>query len=343
MRYAHFLSWAGATVLALATGGFAQAQSSSASSAQTVPLDVSDQAARLTWWGDLDALELLYDQVNRPGLYSTQGNVLVNEWRQGTKRAFATPDATGEAFAVELDALTLTWAKQRPQSSMVHLLRAQALIARAWEIRGGGFANTVAPRAWADFQRLLEAAVQHLVSTSDVSLQHSSGYRELIIAGRGLGWSVDRVEQLVVAGRQRNPDDLSLWHHLLTSSLPKWGGNAVLVDRVIRRAADQHRDRSDEIYARLYQAAADEDFSHTVFRDTAADWPRIRKGLRDSISRWPDKAAFWNQLAYFACLKEDRETLSEALDAIQGKPALAQWGKNGRRVFESCQKLGGQG
>lgn len=343
---AHLLlrKWFALALLALTAGAFAHAQApTAAAGASALPSDVEDQASRLAWWGDLDSLEHLYEQVKLPGLYTSQGNVLINEFRRGTARAFATPKETGEAFAIQMDSLTLSWTQQRPHTPLVHWLRVQSLVTRAWEVRGGGFANTVAPRAWADFRRYLEAAVQHVANTSTVSLQDSSTYVQLLGAGRGLGWDTNQVEQLVAAGRQRNPDDLSLWHQLITSSLPKWGGSAVLVDRLIRRAADQHQERGDEIYARLYNAAADEDFSHSVFRDTAADWPRIRKGLRDSLQRWSDKARFWNQLAYLACLKEDRETLIEALDAIQNKPDLSQWGKNGRRVFESCQKLGRQG
>lgn len=320
----------------------AQAQAPAAAAAPTPP-SVEEQAMTLAWWGDLDALERLYEEVKQPGRYTVQGNALVSNFHRGTDRALATPSETGEAFMAQVDALTLTWIQQRPASPLVHWLRAQALVNRAWEIRGSGFSNTVAPQAWADFTRYLESAVQHLANTSALSLQDSTAYLELINAGRGLGWDLSRQEQLVVAGRQRNPEDLSLWHALLTSSLPKWQGSPVLVDRLIRRAADQHKERGDEIYARLYFSAADEHFSHTVFRDTAADWPRIRKGLRDAISRWPAKAVFWNRLAYFACLKEDRETLTEALDNLQDKPDLEQWGKNARRVFEACQKLGRQG
>jgi hypothetical protein len=170
----------------------------------------------------------------------------------------------------------------------------------------------------------------------------SASHVALLTIARGLSWDLDRQRQIVQAGLARNRDDLSLWHQLLTSTLPKWAGSAQQVDRLIRDAAAFHKERGDEIYARLYHAAADEEFSHSVFRDTAADWPRIKKGLRDSIARWPAKAHFWNQMAYFACMSGDRETLGEALDAIQHKPDLEQWGANARRTFEGCQKLARQ-
>lgn len=333
------------TLAAFAALGQAPAQAQGPAAVVGAPTTPSldDQARNLTRWGDLESLERLYNEVKQPGRYTPQGNALVANFHHGTDRALGTPRDTGEAFMVEVDAMTLDWTQKRPASPLVHWLRAQALVNRAWEVRGSGFSKEVAPQAWAAFTRHLESAVQHVANMSAVSLQDSTAYVELINAGRGLGWDLSRQEQLVVAGRQRNPDDLSLWHALLTSSLPKWQGNPVLVDRLIRRAADQHKERGDEIYARLYFSAADEDFSHTVFRDTAADWPRIRKGLRDSISRWPAKAVFWNRLAYFACLKEDRETLTEALDKLQDKPDLEQWGTNARRVFETCQKLSRQG
>lgn len=332
--------WAALALTALAVG--AQAQSPSTAPPPYAPLDVAGQAGRLAWWGDLDGLERLYTEVNQPGRYTTQGNVLLQDFRRRTDDVFSTPKDTGSAFMAEIDAMTLAWAEQRPMLPMVHWLRAQALINRGWEVRGSGLAKEVPQRAWAEFRSHLDGAVQHLARTAAVSLLDSSAYRELIIAGRGLDWDQRRIEQLAAAGLQRNPDDLGLWHQLVTGSLPKWGGSAALVDRTILRAAGQYRDRGDEIYARLYVSAAEEEFSHNVFNDSAADWPRIRKGLRDSIGRWPAKAVFWNRLAYFACLKEDRDTLTEALDSIQNKPDLDQWGKNPRRVFEACQKLGRQ-
>jgi hypothetical protein len=335
----HRLLCAALTAVALA----AQGQAPAAAPATPVPLSVADQAAQLAWWGDLQGLERLYLEVNQPGRYAEAGQVLVNDFRHHANRSFVAKEGTGDTFMVEVVALAAEWTRLRPQLPMVHWLYAQTLVNHAWEIRGGGFANTVAPQAWAEFRQTLERAVQHMARTSLVSLQDSSAFVPLVRAGRGLGWEFDRQEQLVAAGLQRNPDDVRLWQELVISVLPKWGGNAVLVDRVIRRAANQTKERADEIYARLYAVAAEEGFGHSVFVDSAADWPRMRQGLRDGLARWPAKARFWNQLAYFGCLKEDRDTLIEALEAIQNTPDLDYWGDNSRRVFESCQKLARQG
>ena len=335
----------GAALAAWALTSLAQAPAAAPAPAPAAPapLSVADQAAQLAWWGDLEGLERLYREVNQPGRFAAAGQVLVNDFRFHADRSFVAKEGTGDTFMVEVVALAEEWTRLRPQLPMVHWLYAQALVNRAWDIRGSGFANTVPPQAWAEFRQTQERAVQHLARTSAVSLQDSSAYLPLIRAGRGLGWEFDRLEQLVLAGLQRNADDVGLWQALIMSAVPKWGGNAVLVDRVIRRAAAGYKERADEIYARLYAFATDGEFSHTVFSDSAADWPRMRKGLRDGLARWPNKAHFWNYLGYFACLKEDRETLAEALETLQNTPDLAYWGTNARRVFESCQKLARQG
>ena len=333
----------GVALAAWALSTQAQAQAPAAAAATPAPLSVADQAAQLAWWGDLEGLERLHNEVNQPGRYAAAGQVLVNDFRHHANRSFVAKEGTGDTFMVEVVALTEEWTRLRPQLPMVHWLYARALVNRAWDIRGSGYANTVPPQACAEFRQTLARAVQHLARTSAVSLQDSSAFLPLISAGRGLDWEFDRLEQLALAGLQRNPDDVNLWQELVTSALPKWGGHAVLIDRVIRRAADHHKERADEIYARLYVFATDEGFSHAVFADSAADWPRMRKGLRDGLSRWPNKTHFWNYLGYHACLKKDRETLGEALEALQNKPDLDYWGSNARRVFESCQKMAREG
>ncbi|MFF0655751.1 MULTISPECIES: DUF4034 domain-containing protein [Micromonospora] len=57
-------------------------------------------------------------------------------------------------------AWTDRWASRAPADPDAQLVRARSLMARAWEVRGGGWAATVAPEQWAEFSRLLDLARQ---------------------------------------------------------------------------------------------------------------------------------------------------------------------------------------
>jgi hypothetical protein len=52
------------------------------------------------------------------------------------------------------------WAAHCPADPDAQLVRAGSLIARAWEVRGSGWASTVGPEQWAEFHRLLHLAEQ---------------------------------------------------------------------------------------------------------------------------------------------------------------------------------------
>ncbi len=52
------------------------------------------------------------------------------------------------------------WAAGSPTDPDAQLVRAHSLVARAWEVRGGGWAATVRPEQWAEFHRLLHLAEQ---------------------------------------------------------------------------------------------------------------------------------------------------------------------------------------
>jgi hypothetical protein len=225
-------------------------------------------------------------------------------------------------------------------SPLAHVLHARTLAARAWAYRGDGFANTVAPENLKLFRLYLERAAQHLSSVDAVIQGDSSGHRELLVVARGLSLDLEQQWRIAERGLRANPDDIGLWSQLLTATLPKWLGDADEVDRLIKRAVQATRaQRGEDLYARLYADAADEEFSRGLFEDSRADWTRMKKGFRDMLERWPSSAYNWNRFAYMACLAQDREALSEALDKVGDKPQLGAWGSNARRTFEGCQKL----
>jgi hypothetical protein len=295
------------------------------------------------WWGDFESLERLHREVDGPGKLDADGLARIQRFREGVGQVVRDLRETGDAYLVELEALTLRWATERPLSALAHTLHARTLVARAWAYRGDGFARSVTPEGWRQFALHLDRAARHLASVDAVVETDSSAHRELLVVGRGLGWSLAQQQRIAERGLRANPDDIGLWGQLVVSALPKWQGDAAEVDRVIRRAAQATQGRrGDDLYARLYADAADGDFSHALFEDSRADWPRMRKGFRDMLQRWPDSTLNWNRFAYVACLARDRETLSEALDRVKDKPLLEAWGNNARRTFDGCQKLARQ-
>ncbi len=301
------------------------------------PQTLADQAANVFWWGEFQALERLNAPLRQPGQRDAGGVAKLRAFRQGLNRVFDVKGAT-EPYHAQLDALTLEWARQQPTSALAHVLHAKALAAHAWWYRGGGYANTVPPKAWAEFEKYLRQAAEYLAANASTAFSDSSAHLALIAIGRGIGWSADRVWSVAQDGLLRNPDDDELYFAALQSHLPKWGGTPVSLDRFIQDVvARTRKERGLELYARLYAEAARAQFEARIFSESAAQWPLMKQGYEDWVQRYPEPAKL-NRFAYFACLAEDKATLLDLLEKIGSKPALDDWGRTPLPTLQTCKR-----
>lgn len=303
---------------------------------------ITAEVAHALWWGDFQALSRLHDQYSQPGQLQADGWPKLGLVRSGIDRAFRSPQEHVDAFYGQLQALTLQWAREHPRSGLAHALHAEALLDHAWAIRGTGFANTVPPQAWADFERLLRQAQAYLARHADAAQGSTLTHSKLLTFAMVGNWSERQLWAVIDDGLRRNPHDLDLYRHGLDAVLPKWGGDAAAVDRFIRRAVERTRDaRGLSMYASLYSSAAHAQFEHRLFEESGASWAEMAQGWRDLLARHP-AASTENRFAYFACLARDKTVFLELLDRIGEKPSLDQWGKNARRTFDTCKRWAGQ-
>jgi hypothetical protein len=295
------------------------------------------RVADALWWGDFAELERLHGEWSQPGQQLITGWPKLSAFRSGVDRAMRGPREGVDLFYAELQAQTLAWAKANPRSGLAHALHASALVDHGWAIRGSGFARTVPPQAWADFERLVRQASEYLARTQG-ALSSTLSHSELLVIGRALGFNEQQVWAIVDDGLRVNPEDLVLYRQALTSRLPRWQGDNVAVERFIRRVVARTKETHGMwLYAWLYSAAAREEYEHRLFEDSAARWPEMAQGWRDLLARHPSQSTE-NRYAYFACLARDKAVLFELLDKIGDKPDLEEWGSNARRTFDTCRR-----
>lgn len=304
---------------------------------------VTEAAGDAMWWGDFAALERQNAELKRPGHLDQDGASQIELFRTGVNRSLKGHRTEGEAYFSEMDALTLGWAQAHPQSALAHILHAEALLLHAWSYRGGGFAKDVPPEAWKDFEDYLRRAVAYLGAHADVALTDSHAHQVLLQAGRALGWDRQQLDIIRREGLKRNPEDIGLYFEMLSSVLPRWGGNPRVLDDYIKSVVEETRAQyGTAFYARLYSAAAESEFGHALFENSYADWPTMKQAYEDMFARYPNSPKRRNSYAYMACLAKDRDTLLRLLGEI-GKDAIAaQWGPNGERSLEGCRRWAGQ-
>lgn len=297
-----------------------------------------DQAADALRWGDFDELERMHTLYRQPGQRTPQGWSKLSEFRRGLAQVLDGRRGAPDAYFAETEALTLQWAQERPGSALAHLLHAKALVGHGWSYRGTGFANTVAPGAMAEFRNYIQRAAQYLTANAGVAFADGTAHSEMIKIGMASEWGRDKLWNIATDGLAKNPEDDSIYFTMLDSLLPKWGGSAVAVDRFIDDAVKRTKtERGMELYARLYASAAYDDFRHELFTASGAQWPKMKQGFEDFLSRYPDPDNI-NRFAYFACIARDKATTLELLPQVGEKPILARWGANAARTFQSCQR-----
>ena len=331
---------AGRPFLALAAVVIAMAGSAAQAKAEAATAPIETKASDDFWIGDFAALERKNAQLSESGGYTPEGRAKLDLFREELTSVFDHDARPREPYLRELDALTLQWTTQYPQSALAHILHARSLFAHGWSYRGNGMAHQVPPQAWKDFESYLRSAVKYLNDHGEVALRDSYAHVTLLDIVRGLGFSQKQRDVIVQDGLKRNPRDLNLYAVASLALLPKWGGDSGTLDKYIRQAAAQTRaEHGASLYASLYWEAAVHQYGHALFDGSQADWPTMKQGYEDILARSPDSVSQRNRYAYFACLAKDKMTLLEQLEKIGTRLDTAEWGANGERILERCQRL----
>jgi hypothetical protein len=302
------------------------------------PITVAAEEA--FWWGDFATIEQQNTDFRQAASrFGPDGRSRLDLFREGLYSVFYNEVENTEAYLKNMDALTLEWATEHPDSPLAHILHAKALVVHGWSYRGGGYVKDVPPEAWKEFHAYLKRAADHLKDHADVALKDSYAHLVLLEIGRGLGWSNEQMVAIADDGLKLDPEDLDLYFKVMESMLPKWGGNARVVDTYIKYATEKTRAKHGmELYARLYSAAADYEYRNTLFENSLADWSKIKQGYEDILARHPDSTIRRNRYAYLACVAKDRDTLLKVLAQLGTKIDISQWGSNPERSLEGCRR-----
>jgi hypothetical protein len=295
------------------------------------------------WWGDFAAIEQHNALYRQPGRTGADGVTELGQFRNGVATVFNYKVKNPESYMKELDAITLQWAKQHPDSGLAHALHARALMAHAHSYRGGTYAKDVPPEAWAPYNDYLKQAATYLKDHADVALTDSYAHYVLLNIGRSLGWERKQLAAILEDGLARNPEDDDLYFAMLEALLPKWGGDARTLDAYIRKAAEQTRARLGlGMYTRLYDTVADGQYGTALFEDSHADWGKMKQGYEDLLAKHPGSPKRLNRYAFMACVAKDKPAFLRVIDQVGANLRTDEWGSNPERAVETCRRWAAQ-
>lgn len=286
--------------------------------------------------GDFAALEQENARLRRGPSFAPSGASQLDQFRSGIIDVLEA--GREEGYFNRMDALTLRWADEHPGSAFAHTLHAEALLAHGAWYRGRGPARTVSFDAGRAAQAYLQRAADYLDAHAAVALGDSHAHMVKLKLGRMLSWDRERMDAIRRAGLARNPDDIVLHFERMRSLLPKWGGNARVLDDYIRAVTEETRARyGSGFYARLYATALDEQYGQDLFDLSRADWKTMQQAYLDLLARFPDGRGRRNNYAYMACLAGDKDTLRRLLREIGSEIDPGQWGPYSSRALDTCR------
>jgi hypothetical protein len=201
------------------------------------------------------------------------------------------------------------WQGTFPKSRAAALTEAMYWRAYAWNARGTGYSNSVTQDGWQLFQQRLEKSLALLLESKTYTSTSPLWARMFLATAGDLGWPKQKLLEAFrdLVKTQSNFDPLYL--AVVSSLVPKWGGNWQLVDIYVRDAVSMTQEFDGHaMYARLYWQAYLREGSQTdLFRNTRAQWADMKKGFEDLMRSYPHSAFNFNTFAAAACMAGDKE------------------------------------
>lgn len=276
---------------------------------------------------DFDALEAHAAFIrSAPGPMPSGGQWLI--WFYGNLAAPEKRDS--DSWKKHFEKLD-RWIAAKPESVTPVIIAARAHIARGWEERGGGFANTVSEARWVIFHDQIERATELLEQARDIKDHDADVYLQLIEVGKSNGADHDDIEEYVAAARKISPDYHAVCTEAAVYLLPRWHGEPGDIGKFADKMLKENPgDEGLEIYARI--ACMLHRYDRTLMLSGELDLEKICDGARVLQRRFPNSAYYQNFAGLVAWRTQDLELAKAAKEfvdkdfdqAIWGNPAFAE-------------------
>jgi len=262
---------------------------------------IADQlrTQRLRFKGGAWRLHLFYDTVSSPGSASA-------------------PDAEWQAHIEKLE----HWVESAQTSPTPRAALAQAYLRFAWKARGNGYANTVTPDGWKQFERRVQLARGVLDDAAKLGIHDPGTYRQMQTVALAQKWQRKRFDALTGEALGQEPGYFYFAIAEANYLLPKWYGQPGDTERYAADVADKLAGADgDALYFRIAAAV------NCCKRIQAAEmsWPRIQAGFAQIEQRYGATKRQRNIMAYLALGARDKAAAQALFAQIGNDYDLYVW------------------
>jgi hypothetical protein len=228
--------------------------------------------------------------------------------------------------------LLAAWRKAYPRSLTARIATGAYVHAKAWYVRGGGYASSVADQQWVDFAAGMKHARKLLETTVAATERDAGWYDAMLNIGLAQHWPAAAFDALSDTATRRYPDYLPLY---VTSSYyhdKHWYGSDQEFKAYVDKVTERTRAAMGEtLYTRLHHAGREEEMY-----ESKTSWPRMKAGWERITQDYP-VAHNRNNFASHACSNEDAAAMKEQFAKI-GEQLIAK-NFNGKDRMVYCQQL----
>jgi len=208
--------------------------------------------------------------------------------------------------------------EQYPDSIYPSLLKSQFWIEFAWDARGNGYASSVSQEGWKLFRERLTKAEKILIENKNKASTSPAWYLLRYIPLFHLDHPQKEKDKFYSEAFKKHKGFLRLYILRRNQLRPRWGGSWAKVDEFINWAAENTKEiEGAGMYARLYFGVyTNLRKNESLYKNTLADWDKLKSGLTDLISLYPESKFHKNIFALMACEASDKSSYHEIRSKI---------------------------
>lgn len=249
---------------------------------------------------------------------------IVNNAMQ-TAMANMIDQSQNESIFHELERKVEQWQKLYPKSSSAIIAASQVNIAHAGiypNISNGSFISQGLNQRYKKYIALARSILER---NKGIAARDPRWFETMFTIARAEKWNQQRFDALLDEGAKNEPQFYQSYFEAAKYMMPRGGGSLEKIEEFAQKAMRiTAKQEGAGMYARIYWYVSEVEDGNNLFKRTLAQWPLMKKGFEDILSRYPDG---WNlnNYAKFSCIAFDRVTATELLEKVRANFVEEVW------------------
>ena len=288
-----------------------------------VRAQVKTEAVQLLQSGDLAGFDARATELRRSRERTPAGIWKLSLFYKGVDDLPANPAAP---IWSTIERATNDYLQAHPDSASAVALSAHVLVSRAWRYRGDGWGSQLSSEQQDGFATWLERARVILDEYREVGRADPEWFSLRIQIMNGQGEDRSAILALAKEALGSEPTYQPTYYVASTAFLPKWGGNAQLLQQYLDALlASAHLEEGRQPYARIaFNIARNDPKPIRTLEEAGMRWPEVKQGLEEITAAYPDD---WNRNAEraMACLIGTEQDFNSSSSRTGPRPIAVAW------------------